>query len=37
MTLFLFLRNFQFSFETAGYCFDKSFSNPLRLFIVFVC
>jgi len=24
------------SFGTAGYCIDKSFSNPLRWFIVFI-
>jgi len=28
--------NFRFSFETVGYCIDKSFSNPLRVFIVLV-
>jgi len=26
----------RFSFETARYCIDKSFSNPLRLLFVFV-
>jgi len=30
------LRNFWFSFGIADYCIDKSFSNPLRLFVVFV-
>ena len=33
---FALLRNFRFSFGAAGYCIDKSFSNPLRLCLVFV-
>ena len=37
-TVFAFelLCNFRFSFGTADYCIAKSFSNRLRLFIVFV-
>jgi len=39
LELIIFFRtfcNFWFSFETADYFIDESFSNPLRFFIAFV-
>jgi len=33
---FEYFRSFEFSLGTVGFCFDKSFSNSLSLFIVFV-